>query len=93
MTRCTGLWNDPTLGDGVNSWVSNPARDQDLPDVNGKEAHSWGVFGSAHPAGINAVFADGSVHNIKFGLDPDVFNALGHMDDGTNLHADPDSIN
>ena len=25
--------------------------------------------------------------------EPDVFNALGRMDDGTNLHADPDNIN
>ena len=88
-TRNTGLWNDPSLGDGVNSWLSNPARDQDLPS----NKHSWGIFGSAHPAGINALFGDGSIHNIKFGVDPDVFNALGNMDDGTNLHADPDNIN
>ncbi len=49
-------------------------------------------FGSAHPAGINAVFADGSVHNIKYGIDPDTFNALGNIDDGTTLHSDPDNI-
>jgi prepilin-type processing-associated H-X9-DG protein len=91
-TRCTGLWNDPSLGDGVNSWVSNPARDQNLKQPNGNDANSWGIFGSAHPAGINALFGDGSVHSIKFGLDPQVFNALGRMDDGTNLHADPDNI-
>ena len=30
---------------------------------------------------------------VKYGIDPDVFNALGRMDDGTNLHADPDNIN
>jgi prepilin-type processing-associated H-X9-DG protein len=42
-------------------------------------------FGSAHPAGINAVFADGSVHNVKYGVDPEVFNALGNMNDGTIL--------
>jgi prepilin-type N-terminal cleavage/methylation domain-containing protein/prepilin-type processing-associated H-X9-DG protein len=33
-------------------------------------------FGSAHPSGINAVYADGSVHAISFGIDPVVFNAL-----------------
>src|SRR5438876_3637228 len=92
--RSTGLWNDPSLGQGENSWVANPSRDQDLGKLpNGDLKQSWGIFGSAHPAGINAVFGDGSVHNIKFGVDPQVFNALGRMDDGTNLHADPDNIN
>jgi hypothetical protein len=88
-TRNTGVWNDPTLGDGHNSWLQNPAHDQNLPG----NQHTWGIFGSAHPAGINAVFGDGSVHNIKYGIDPQVFNALGNMDDGTNLHVDPDNIN
>ena len=46
------------------------------------------VFGSAHPAGINAVFADGSVHNVKYGIDPEVFNALGNINDGKNLQSD-----
>jgi len=32
------------------------------------------------------------VHNVKYGIDPDVFNALGNIDDGTNMHADPDNI-
>jgi prepilin-type N-terminal cleavage/methylation domain-containing protein/prepilin-type processing-associated H-X9-DG protein len=34
-------------------------------------------FGSAHPSGINAVFADGSVHQIKYDVDGLIFNALG----------------
>ena len=34
-------------------------------------------FGSAHPAGINAVYADGSVHFIAFDIDVLVFNSLG----------------
>jgi prepilin-type N-terminal cleavage/methylation domain-containing protein len=34
-------------------------------------------FGSAHPAGINSVFADGSVHSIDYGVDIFVFNSLG----------------
>jgi prepilin-type N-terminal cleavage/methylation domain-containing protein/prepilin-type processing-associated H-X9-DG protein len=34
-------------------------------------------FGSAHPGGINAVFADGSVHTISYDIDLEVFNALG----------------
>jgi len=43
------------------------------------------IFGSAHPAGINAVFADGSVHLIKYGIDPQIFNMLGHRADGQNI--------
>ncbi len=90
------------------SALANPSRDQDVNgppwDTWGNygasaDASKWcgnmrgfGIFGSAHPAGINAVFGDGSVHNIKYGIDPDVFNALGRSDDGTNLHADFDNI-
>src|SRR5207244_4622681 len=76
----------PTQEVGVRSCVPNPALYQNLP---GNE-HSWGVFGSAHPAGVNALFGDGSVHNVKFGVDPDVFNALGNMDDGTQRHVSDD---
>ena len=39
------------------------------------------VFGSAHPNGINAVFADGSVHHIKFEVDVVLFNNLGARND------------
>jgi prepilin-type N-terminal cleavage/methylation domain-containing protein/prepilin-type processing-associated H-X9-DG protein len=70
----------------------NPA--QDYPAVNlncsgGGEVlpddECWGamfVFGAAHPSGINAVFADGSVHHIPYSIDPIVFNQLGHKSDG-----------
>jgi prepilin-type processing-associated H-X9-DG protein len=39
----------------------------------------WNVlhFGSAHTAGINAAFADGSVRTISYGIDVVVFNSLG----------------
>ena len=32
------------------------------------------------------------LNNIKYGIDPDTFNALGNIDDGTTLHSDPDNI-
>jgi prepilin-type N-terminal cleavage/methylation domain-containing protein len=87
--RNTGL-NQNT--DGWKSGLSNPAPDTDkLGDRWGN--HFWGsyyIFGSAHPAGVNAVFADGSVHMVKFGIEPQVFNALGRQDDGTNLHVSDD---
>lgn len=34
-------------------------------------------FGAAHTAGIQGVFADGSVHTITYDVDPVLFNALG----------------
>ena len=38
-------------------------------------------FGSAHSSGINAMFADGSVHFIAYGVDQETFNRLGHRQD------------
>jgi prepilin-type processing-associated H-X9-DG protein len=79
----------------------NPQRDFNVPDQSNCDQqiqgtycwHSAFGFGSAHPAGFNAVFADGSVHNIKYGIDADVFNAIGHRADGSTLNSDPDNIN
>jgi len=74
---------------------ANPSRDFNA-DVGGNWGTGWvgqEQFGSAHPAGINAVFADGSVHSIKYGIDPETFNALGNRDDGTTKHSDPDNVN
>jgi prepilin-type N-terminal cleavage/methylation domain-containing protein/prepilin-type processing-associated H-X9-DG protein len=75
---------------------ANPSQDAPVDNIGGWSTVSWNSqfgFGAAHPAGINACFADGSVHNVKYGVDPEVFNALGNMDDGTTLHSDPDNIN
>jgi predicted Zn-dependent protease len=33
---------------------------------------------------MNAVLADGSVHNIRYGIDPEIFNALGNINGGGN---------
>jgi prepilin-type N-terminal cleavage/methylation domain-containing protein len=97
ITRSTGWYQSRTAPNGDN-WpplpLSNPHRDVPSRECN-PEGDPWSTmmqFGAAHPAGINAVFADGSVHNIKYGIDPDTFNALGNIDDGTTLHSDPDNI-
>jgi prepilin-type N-terminal cleavage/methylation domain-containing protein/prepilin-type processing-associated H-X9-DG protein len=42
-------------------------------------------FGSAHVSGFNAVFADGHVQTIEYGVDPIAFNAMGHRNDGLNF--------
>jgi prepilin-type N-terminal cleavage/methylation domain-containing protein/prepilin-type processing-associated H-X9-DG protein len=45
-------------------------------------------FGSAHTGGINAVFADGSVHTISYDVDVVVFNALGSRNGDETIPAD-----
>jgi prepilin-type processing-associated H-X9-DG protein len=66
--------------------LANPHIDANVQDWTAGPGWSTQMqLGSSHPAGINAVFADGSVHNVKYGIDPDVLNALGNMNDGTNL--------
>ena len=39
-------------------------------------------FGSAHSAGVNAAYVDGSVHTIDYDVDPEVYFALGVRNDG-----------
>jgi prepilin-type N-terminal cleavage/methylation domain-containing protein/prepilin-type processing-associated H-X9-DG protein len=39
-------------------------------------------FGSPHPGGMNAGFADASVHLISYDIDRELFNRLGHRSDG-----------
>jgi prepilin-type N-terminal cleavage/methylation domain-containing protein len=45
-------------------------------------------FGSPHPAGVQAVFADGSVRSIGFNVDVVVFNALATRDGDESIPAD-----
>jgi prepilin-type N-terminal cleavage/methylation domain-containing protein/prepilin-type processing-associated H-X9-DG protein len=93
--RSTGIMQSAVGGGGDVLMLSNPAKDinQNLMPAGSDDWRAIFQFGSAHPAGMNAVFADGSVHNIKYGIDPQVFNALGNRDDGTTLNSDPDNIN
>jgi prepilin-type N-terminal cleavage/methylation domain-containing protein/prepilin-type processing-associated H-X9-DG protein len=50
---------------------------------------SWPVngmaAGSRHSAGVNAVFADGSVHFLNYGIDLETLNNIGHRADGQVL--------
>jgi len=91
----TAGWKNPPTPPAITggAYFPNPARDFNVVQDGTQDWHAGFVFGAAHPAGFNAVFADGSVHNIKYGIDPDVFNALGHRSDGTTLNSDPDNIN
>jgi prepilin-type N-terminal cleavage/methylation domain-containing protein/prepilin-type processing-associated H-X9-DG protein len=86
-------WSDGWDADGVRSTCFLPVRDSDpigwsdptLTRYFGDDFTQGAIggvynvlqFGSAHPGGFNAVFADGSVHTITFDIDIIVFNSLG----------------
>jgi prepilin-type processing-associated H-X9-DG protein len=42
----------------------------------------WQMFGSAHPSGINAAFADGSVKLITYSIPNPIFQLVCRKDDG-----------
>jgi len=91
--RSTGVMTSNILSNNDSLKLPNPSHDLNLPTSFGDDWRANFQFGAAHPAGMNAVFADGSVHNIKYGIDADIFNAIGNRRDGTNLNSDPDNIN
>jgi prepilin-type N-terminal cleavage/methylation domain-containing protein/prepilin-type processing-associated H-X9-DG protein len=62
--------------------VKNPSPDFQAPDGSNQWNDGGWVFGGAHTGGMNAVFVDGSVHFIAWGIDPNLFNLLGHKSDG-----------
>ena len=57
--------------------MGGPVKDQEY----GTNAY-WQMFGSAHPNGINAVFADGSVKSVAYTVPNAVFQLLCRKDDG-----------
>jgi prepilin-type N-terminal cleavage/methylation domain-containing protein len=86
--------DDPAsfLGNPIRDFNVDPSplsqsNDNNQPPFHPAYRSQW-VFGSAHPAGINAIFADGSVHHVKYGINADVFNALGHRSDGMTFSSD-----
>jgi prepilin-type N-terminal cleavage/methylation domain-containing protein/prepilin-type processing-associated H-X9-DG protein len=64
------------------TFCQNPIRDLPVTQADQRWSNCGEVFGSAHPAGINAVFVDGSVHHIKYEINAELFNMLGHKADG-----------
>ena len=55
----------------------------DYRDTDPRNTNSFiGQFGSSHPAAFQAVFGDGSVHSIRFAIDPTIFRYLGNIHDG-----------
>jgi type II secretory pathway pseudopilin PulG len=63
--------------------IANPP----TPDFRGTDADPLKRFGSSHPAVMNAVFADGSVHTISYSINRDVFLYLGNISDGHAINS------
>jgi prepilin-type N-terminal cleavage/methylation domain-containing protein/prepilin-type processing-associated H-X9-DG protein len=73
IMRYTGYPPGPDIAQGV---PGNPGGDLGY------------YFGAAHSSAFNAVFADGHVEPITYGIDLATFNALGHRSDGLSFASD-----
>jgi prepilin-type processing-associated H-X9-DG protein len=75
--------NNPFTGVAVDAGINNQCceywRD---PDNTTPSPRVGAYFGSAHPAGMNAVFADGSVRLVRYGIATKVFSNLCNKNDG-----------
>ena len=72
-------WSDGHDLDVARSTLCVPYQDSSARVQNQRSAFT---AGSAHAAGLNAVLADGSVTTLEYGIDIQIFNRLGHRDDG-----------
>jgi prepilin-type processing-associated H-X9-DG protein len=83
-------WSDGWDPDTIRSTMwplrqdgpSEPDLGKDPNDERGRDRHFGYEFGSAHPGGVNAMFADGSVHTINYDIDYITFNRMGDRSDG-----------
>jgi prepilin-type N-terminal cleavage/methylation domain-containing protein len=69
----------------TDGWDEDTIRSTNFPparDFTGTNPDPDHRFGSSHPSGVYAVFADGSVHHISYSVDPTVFQRLGNRSDG-----------
>jgi hypothetical protein len=85
--------NDGYVGgfqDDVVRWGAfPPAPDFFGPEYNWSTIHpSIFQFGSAHVAGVQGVFCDGSVHLITYTINPTTFSNLCSRNDGQTLATD-----
>jgi len=62
----------------VNRWTGAPDQPlQDRPGLAGCRTN----FGSAHAAGFQMALCDGSVHLMRFDIDPEIHRRLGNRKD------------
>ena len=60
---------------------------KDVREFNGSpvSGNALYTFGSAHPAGFNAVFCDGSVKLVAYGIDKESYRRIGNRADGQTV--------
>jgi prepilin-type N-terminal cleavage/methylation domain-containing protein len=71
--------------------VGNPAIDIDYDTIdenNGGPTYAAVTSRSYHPAGVNSLFGDGSVHFIKSTINGDIWRALGSIAGGDVVSSD-----
>ena len=79
-------WSDGWDFDPLRSTLVQPRPDSQDPPPDGTQLDVLNyTFGSAHPGGINALFADGSVTALSFDVDLETFNRLGNRQDGETI--------
>jgi prepilin-type N-terminal cleavage/methylation domain-containing protein len=77
----TGDWYDDQ--GWIDGWDPDVIRYTGyVPQRDAPSGVSGYEFGSAHPAGIQGLFGDGSVRLIRYSVDPRLFNNIGHRQDG-----------
>jgi prepilin-type N-terminal cleavage/methylation domain-containing protein/prepilin-type processing-associated H-X9-DG protein len=62
--------------------LQTPLKDAPYGAPGSQFQAGWQFFGSAHTSGTNALFADGSVQHIRFGIPGAVWQLLVRKDDG-----------
>ena len=80
-------WADGWDYDDLRSTMFPVAADGDVIDISVYAPIHY-QFGSAHPGGLNAMFADGSVRGISYDVDQETFNRLGNRSDGETINQD-----
>lgn len=80
-TWCTGFNND-----NFRVTQYTPVRDA----ATNRYTKSAGRYmtGSAHDAGINVCNGDGSVRMVEYGVEREIYQQMGHRDNGNNLIPD-----
>ena len=87
-------WGSDPITRGHGWGVCRRTWDQPIPDNIGQNSTAnWNYganerLGSAHPVGMNAVFADGSVKFIRYNIDVNVYRAVGTRNGGEVIPGD-----
>jgi hypothetical protein len=76
-------------GDDQSAYIGDDfdiRRWTNAPPKRDSQSHAESSFGSAHGDGCHFVFADGAVHLVRYGIDPEVHVRLGNRADGQQVN-------